>query len=329
MLLPLIFGITLGYYFQNKQLLGVTTKVLPCLLLIASLINIFYKKFKGWQYKKTIASFYYLIFFILGIFLTLFHTHFLNKDYFAKKQYQQLKVWVNSEPEQTNDIVRFEVVVTNGYLNNSEEKCTGNLLIALKIDSLSPIHLNYGDELMILANYLPVEPPYNPAEFNFKQWLASKNIYHQSFIRQDELVKLRENQGNPIIKYALEVRQKQIATYRKLIKDNEAFAVASTLILGYRADLSKETLAAYSKTGTIHALSVSGMHVGIIYIMLNWLLSFLDRKNAGRIFKVTLICALIWYYSLLTGFSPSVLRSAVMLTVFILAKQLKKKHQQL
>lgn len=323
-LLPLIFGIILGYYFQNKQLLGVTITTLSCLLLIASLINIFYKKIKGWKYKKTIASFYYLIFFILGIFLTLFHTHFLSKDYFAKKQYHQLKVWVNSEPKQTNDIVRFEVVVTNGYLNNSEEKCTGNLLIALKVDSLTPIHLNYGDELMILANYLPVEPPYNPAEFNFKQWLASKNIYHQSFIRQDELVKLRANQGNPIIKYALEIRQKQVDTYRKLIKNDEAFAVACTLILGYRADLSNETLAAYSKTGTIHALSVSGMHVGIIYIMLNWLLSFLDRKYWGKLTKTLLICLLVWCYALITGFSPSVLRSAVMLSVYVLSKQYKR-----
>ncbi|MFN0257706.1 ComEC/Rec2 family competence protein [Pedobacter ureilyticus] len=323
-LVPLISGITLAYYFQNEQLLEATTVLLFLMLIAALTINTFYKKIKGWNYKKALASFYYLIFFTLGVFLTLFHTDFLWKNYFTKKQYQQLKVWVNSEPQQTNDILRFEAKVTQGYVNNSPEKCSGILLIALKLDSLSPIHLNYGDELMIAANYLPVEPPYNPAEFNFKQWLASKNIYHQSFIRQDELIKLQEGQGNPIIKYALEVRQKQVAIYRKLIRDDESFAVASTLILGYRADLSKETLAAYSKTGTIHALSVSGMHVGIIYIMLNWLLAFLDKKNAGKIFKVVLICSLIWYYSLLTGFSPSVLRSAVMLTAFILAKQLQR-----
>ncbi|SOD12718.1 ComEC/Rec2 family competence protein [Pedobacter xixiisoli] len=323
-LLPLIGGIILGYYLQNQQLLRVAAIVLASLSIAALLINTFYKKLKAWNYKKPIASLYYLLFFFLGIFLTLFHTNFLRKNYYAHKQYHQLKVWINSEPQQTNDILRFEVAVTDGYLNNVAEKCSGNLLIALKVDSLSPIHLSYGDELLILANYLPVEPPYNPAEFDFKQWLAAKNIYHQSFIRQDELIKLLESEGNPIIDYALKVRKQQVEIYRKLIHDDEAFAVASTLILGYRADLSKETLAAYSKTGTIHALSVSGMHVGIIYIMLNWLLSFLDKKNAGRVFKVILICSLIWYYSLLTGFSPSVLRSAIMLTAFILAKQFKR-----
>ena len=326
MLLPLICGIVLGYYFQNEQLLRVLYFVLASLLLLSALINTFYKKLKAWNYKKSIGTLYYLLYLTTGIFVSLFHTHFLHSNYFAKKQYNQLKVYVNDEPQQTNDILRFEVVVTNGYLNQKPENCSGNLMIALKLDTLSPTKLKYGDELLITAEYLPVEPPYNPAEFDFKAWLAAKNIYHQTFIRQEQLIKLSDDKGNPIIKYALEVRKRQVDIYRKLIKDDEAFAVASTLILGYRADLSKETLAAYSKTGTIHALSVSGMHVGIIYIMLNRLLAFLDRKKTGRIFKVVLICSLIWYYSLLTGFSPSVLRSAIMLTAFILAKQLKRSN---
>lgn len=323
-ILPLILGIILGYYFQNEQLLRVSLIVVVIFLVLAALINTFYKSIKGWRYKKSIASFYYMMFFSVGITITLFHTDFISGNYFAKKQYQQLKVWVSSEPQQTNDILRFEVDVTDGYLNRHQESTSGKLLIALKLDSLSPIKLNYGDELMISAEYLPVEPPYNPAEFDFKAWLASKNIYHQTFIKQEQLVKLGEGQGNPIIKYALEVRRQQVAVYRKLIKDDEAFAVASTLILGYRADLSKETLAAYSKTGTIHALSVSGMHVGIIYIMLNWLLSFLDRNHWRRLLKTILICVLVWCYALVTGFSPSVLRSAIMLSVFVLAKQYKR-----
>jgi competence protein ComEC len=199
-------------------------------------------------------------------------------------------------------------------------KITNQKRQVLKVDSLNPIQLNYGDELIITSKYLPVEPSYNPGEFDFKAWLAAKNIYQQTFINQNHLVKLNTAKGNSIIKYAIEERKKQVAIYRKLIIDDEAFAVASTLVLGYRADLSKETLAAYSKTGTIHALSVSGAHVGIIFFLLNAMLSFLDRKRILKIFKLLLICTLIWYYSLLTGFSSSVLRSAIMLSIFILAK---------
>ncbi len=324
LLFPLSLGIILGYHFQNQQLFRVLFYVLAILIFLATSIHIYYQKLKGWQFKKTIASLYYLLFFSLGLYLSLAHTNFLRSDYFAQKKYTYLKGFISSEPQQNNQILRFELSISEGFLNKKSEHCSGKLLIALKLDSLKPMNLSYGDELMILANYLPVEPPYNPAEFDFKAWLAAKNIYHQSFIKQEELVKINQNQGNSLVKYALTLRQKLVDIYRKLIRNDEAFAVASTLILGYRADLSKETLAAYSKTGTIHALSVSGMHVGIIYIMLNWCLSFLNRKKTGQILKTLIICSLIWYYSLLTGFSPSVLRSAIMITIFIFAKQLNR-----
>jgi competence protein ComEC len=323
-ILPLIIGLVLGFYYPHEQLLRVVKIVLPLLFIINLLINFFYKRIKGWQYQKNIALLNYLLFFVTGLFLSLNHRDTLQSDYFAKRDFTQIRAIIDNEPQQTNDILRFEVKVKNGYLNQKRFIATGKLLIALKVDSIYPIQLKYGDELLMSVDYQPVEPPYNPNEFDFKAWLASKNIYHQTFIRQEQLVKLAEDKGNPIIAYALEVRQKQVATYRKLIKDDEAFAVASTLILGYRADLSNETLAAYSKTGTIHALSVSGMHVGIIYLFLNWFLSFLNRHKFGILLKLVLIISLIWYYSLLTGFSPSVLRSAIMLSVFVFAKSLKR-----
>ncbi len=323
-ILPLILGLVLGYYFPGEQLLRISPIALITLFTISLFINFFYKKIGGWRYKNVIAFIYYSIFLSAGLFLSLNYRDNLKEEYFGKHDYKQVRAVVNNEPEQSGDILRFEVNVRYGYKNNQPLKAIGKLLIALKVDSLHPIHIKYGDELLISVDYQDVEPPYNPNEFNFKSWLASKNIYHQTFIKQNQLIKLAENKGNPIIAYALQVRQRQVATYRKLIKDDEAFAVASTLILGYRANLSKETLAAYSKTGTIHALSVSGMHVGIIYLFLNWLLSFLDRRKFGKIFKVVLIISLIWYYSLLTGFSPSVLRSAIMLSVFIFAKTLSR-----
>ncbi len=259
-----------------------------------------------------------------GALLCALNKQFLAPDYFAAKSYRILKIWISSEPQQTNGILRFNAEVIAGYEDYQPYKVSGILLIALQTDSLKPIKLNYGNELMVAAKYLPVAPPYNPAEFDFRAWLASKNCYQQAFVKQNQVIKLGGQNGSSVIKYALDLRKRQVEIYRKIIKNDEAFAVASTLILGYRADLSGETLAAYSKTGTIHALSVSGMHVGIIYIVLNWLLLFLDRNSKLRLIKITIICLLIWFYALLTGFSPSVLRSAMMLTVYILAKSFNR-----
>ncbi len=323
-LIPFTIGILLAYNFQLRInvlfLLSCSLFLFSCL----TITNIYYKSLKAYNFKSLVGALLFLSWFTFGSLICLLNAQLIKPNHYAKQSYPILKGWIKNEPQVSRQILRFEVSISSGYLNLTPNEASGILLVALKVDSLKPIVLAYGDEIIICCRYLPVEPPYNPAEFDFCAWLATKNIYHQTFINQNQLLQLNHDQGNPIIKYALEVRKRQVDLYRKLIKDDEAFAVASTLVLGYRADLSKETLAAYSQTGTIHALSVSGMHVGIIYVFLNLILFFLNKNNTLKTVKVLLICSLIWYYSLLTGFSPSVLRSAVMLTVYILAKTFNK-----
>lgn len=319
-LFPFLCGIGIFYFDPSiavAKSLAITSSVL--LLLIVTL-NIFYKKSNGYRFKGPIGILILLFFFAFGGLLCLLNNETLKADYFAKKDYSHLKIWVNDEPEQTNDIVRFKANVISGYENSRQIKLSGQLLMALKVDSLNPIYLKYGDVLIISAKYAEVEPPYNPAEFNFKGWLASKNVYEQTFINQNHILKTGRNVGYAVMKFALDLRESQITKYRNLIKDREALSVASTLIFDYRADLSKETLAAYANTGTIHALSVSGSHVAIIFFILDFLLSFLERKRLLRIFKFILICGLIWTYALVTGLSPTVVRAAIMITIFIFAK---------
>ncbi|RZL31213.1 MAG: ComEC family competence protein, partial [Pedobacter sp.] len=319
-LVPFGLGIILAYLFADASFIKPAIATTLVLLSYLLLINSFYKKLKAYNFKGFTGVVFIIFCFFLGSLFCLLNNSSYKKDYFANQNYEYLKVWVNDEPQLNNNILRFQVNVTAVYQNKKAKPAAGKLLIALKVDSLNPVELKYGDELIITSKYLPVEPTYNPGEFDFKAWLASKNVYQQTFINQNQLVKLKSSTGNQIIKYAIEERKKQVAVYRQLIKNDEAFAVASTLVLGYRADLSKETLAAYSKTGTIHALSVSGAHVGIIFFLLNAMLAFLDKNKFGKLFKLVFICSLIWYYSLLTGFSSSVLRSAIMITAFILAK---------
>nr|WP_199156563.1 ComEC/Rec2 family competence protein [Pedobacter sp. ASV2] len=319
-LFPFLLGIALFYFIPSIELLN-TLEILGMLFFSILLINnLTYNKLNLYKFKGINGIFFFVFFFIFGAAICLLNNKSIRKNYFAIREYKSLKVRVDDEPNLTNDILRFKAVVLSGYQSHEQIKLTGELVIALKLDSLNPIKLKYGDEFIVATKYVEVEPSYNPGEFNYKAWLAAQNIYHQTFVNQNQLIKTGKNSGNTIIKIALDLREKQISKYRKLIKNDEAFAVASTLILGYRADLSKETLAAYSKTGTIHALSVSGAHVAIIYIVLEFLLGYLDRKKTLKSIKFILICTLIWAYALITGLSPSVVRSAIMITIFITAK---------
>ncbi|RZK44110.1 MAG: ComEC family competence protein [Pedobacter sp.] len=279
---------------------------------------------KAYRFKYFTGALLFLQFFFMGASLTLNEKDILKVTHFSRLPTKWIKIHIVDEPQIKSNITRFTAVVTKSYGNKGIYNVSGRLLVSLKHDEIEQQPVYYGEELIINAKILPVEPPYNLGEFDFASWLSIKNIYHQTFLDAKDFKKTGRNNGNTITRLALKIRKQQVEIYRKIIKNDEAFSVASTLILGYRSDLSSETLSSYSKTGTIHALSVSGMHVGIIYYFLNWIFGFFDKHRKLKILKVLIICSLVWFYSLLTGFSPSVLRSVIMLTVFIIAKSFNK-----
>src|SRR6202000_2409129 len=129
--------------------------------------------------------------------------------------------------------------------------------------------------------------------FNYKKYLANQNIHYQEFLYPHQFYLLNNNAGNSVIAYSLRLRQRLVEKFKKRMHSPEAIAVASTLILGYKADLSNDVLQAYSKTGTIHVLSVSGAHVAIIYMLLNFALGFLGRYRYGKVLKAIFIITLI------------------------------------
>jgi competence protein ComEC len=192
------------------------------------------------------------------------------------------------------------------------------LLVTIKDSSAGK--LCYGDELLIPAKYNAVEPPLNPAEFNYKQYLAHKNIYYQAFLYPKQYVLLKTNAGNQLIARSLRVRQHLVEKLKLRMHDTAAYAVASTIILGYKADLSEDTRQAFAATGTVHILSVSGAQVAIIYFILAFALTCLDRYKGGRFVRAAIIITVIWYYAMLTGFSLSVCRVSVMVSLVVAGK---------
>lgn len=323
-LLPFSIGIWVLRETENTKLNLLVQFFTFFLIFLLLIISVLYKPLKVYNYKWSIAILVNISFLFLGSFWYVNANQTTNFNNFSCNQADFLRISVAGEPQQQGSILRFTARVHTAYTADQKREVTGNILVSLPSGLHHPVKIHYGEVYFIPANYKAVEPPHNPAEFDFKSWLALQNINHQVFLQAHELISSKEDKGLALVRFALDLRKRQVSIYRKLIKDDNAFAVAATLILGYRSDLNAETLAAYSKTGTIHALSVSGMHVGIIYMVLNWLLGWMDRKLILRWTKVAILLILIWFYTLLTGYSASVLRSAVMLSMFILAKSVHR-----
>ncbi len=243
-----------------------------------------------------------------------------HSSYFEKRPADVLLVKVSNEPQFKNGYLRFTADAKLSNYKGINTIVSGAVLLILHADNVYASKISYGDELVIPAKYTAIDPPFNPAEFNYKQYLAQQNIYAQEFLNLHDIRVIKRNAGNPLVSYSLKLRQKLVNQFKRYLYSKEAIAVASTLILGYKAELDNDILQAYSKTGTIHVLSVSGAHVAIIFTLINMLLGFLDRYKYGRLFKAIFTILLIWYYSLLTGLSPAVCRAAVMISLIIIGK---------
>ena len=325
MLIPFcggIFCVSIGSWFNDLStvIYVLTSSIICCLFLL----NIFYLPLKIYRFKTLIGFLIYLLAFASGMALTIFKSDVLASNHFSRKSYQYFKIVVNQEPQKRNTVLMFKAKVISGFDRIQQHTTVGNILVSVQCDISFIKHIQYGDILVIPNTFQETRANPNPATFDYKRWLAMQHIHHQVFLKEAEIYSLPGNHGNWLIQYALQLRTKQVKYFRKILKDDNVYAVASTLILGYRADLDEEVIGYYAKTGTIHALSVSGMHVGLIYIVLNWVLVFLNRKRLGRITKTCLILILIWSYTMLTGLSPSVLRSAIMISVFVLGKQINR-----
>ncbi len=318
LIIPYLLGIGLGLNLLAGADLSWLTIIFFSLGIIFIALNLNYARFKIYKYRWFGGALITLILLLFGWISVIRYNELNDSLHFSKTPAQYFVVKINNEPNLKNGLLRFTADIEGSINNGKKTNVNGTLLIAIKDSSAKSLY--YGDELLIPAKYNPVDRPFNPAEFNYKKYLANQNIYYQAFLYPEQYVLLNTNTGNPVIAYSLRLRQRLIEKFKRNMRDTNAIAVASTLILGYKADLSNDILQAYSKTGTIHVLSVSGAHVAIIYILLTLVLGFLDKYRFGRLVKAFIIISLIWYYSLLSGFSPAVCRAAVMISMVIIGK---------
>ena len=96
--------------------------------------------------------------------------------------------------------------------------------------------------------------------------------------------------------------------------EGDAYAVVAAMALGDKSALTKDLRETYSVTGASHVLALSGLHLGIIYMLLSLLV--LGRRR--RMFSQLFLIVSIWGFVFLVGMSMSVVRAAIMISVYAL-----------
>jgi competence protein ComEC len=183
--------------------------------------------------------------------------------------------------------------------------------------------LKPGDVILCKATLQPIPSPLNPHAFDYQHYLGLQRISLQAFIGNEDWVHIGY-QAN-IKALCDQWRNGLLHILAQHITTKNEFAVGAALSLGYKSALSSEIRTAYTSTGAMHVLAVSGLHVGLVQLLLSWCLGLI--KPAWRYWsglKVGVVILSIWSFALLTGASPSVLRAASMFSFLAIGLELKR-----
>ncbi len=189
--------------------------------------------------------------------------------------------------------------------------------------------LKYGDKIIFKSRINKITNPGNPHEFDYKKYLLRKGITGQVFLKNDNWKIISHHHANPIFDFAYRIRNQLETVYEKSGITGNELSVLQALTLGDRSEIDDEIRQAYVASGAMHILAVSGLHVGIIFLLFNFLLKFLDKikynkKHIGTWTKAVLLMIVIWSFAILSGLSPSIRRAAVMFTFVIIGKALNR-----
>lgn len=176
---------------------------------------------------------------------------------------------------------------------------------------------------MVMMKITPV--PLNPSDTGFPSALfLRRQVLAKAWVK-DTIVVLPEERNPGVRTIAMRWRARVADLFVSHFPDQRIAAVATALVVGEELPIDQELSRAYSVSGTLHILCVSGMHVGLVYVMLAFVLKSLRRHALLKHLYYPIVITLVWAYALLAGASPSVVRASVMCSILLLSEWLNRK----
>ncbi|MEP2239322.1 MAG: ComEC/Rec2 family competence protein [Maribacter sp.] len=315
--LLLIVGILIGYFFPfNLQYLLVFTVFL--FLLLAS-IFIFEKNTKSVLFGSIAA----LTFVSLGTYSYTTAQPINSSNHYSNFTTTQNEQWI---------LKIKEVLKPNPYTSRyyvsvksvDDNTVNGTILLAIPKDT-SKLRLAIDDELITYSQVLPVSEPLNPHQFDYKKYLANLGIYHQMRITTKQFIQI-ENSNTSLRGFAAKTRNHIISKLKQENFGPDELGVIQALLLGERSDISEETYTNYQKAGAVHILAVSGLHIGILLLVIQFLLSPLKNIPKGSTIILILSVLFLWIFAFIAGLSASIIRATTMFTFVAYALYLNRPH---
>lgn len=202
--------------------------------------------------------------------------------------------------------------------------CSGEVLLYIENKKQKKLVIP-GDILTIQSQLKEIPGALNPDQFDYAENLKRQHILHKITVAPEDIFK------EPAVaksKYRLahQFRSQIVKNLNHHPFTEKQKSIMKALLLGQRQDISKETFSQYRDAGAIHLLAVSGLHVGILFLIFNFILRPLHYfGKKGTILKTILCIVLLWCFAVIAGLSPSVLRAVTMFSFLSVGLHLRSR----
>lgn len=325
MLIPLALGIWFSTFFRFFAFSPVVTLgVAIALFLMAGLAVFMLKSIRfNWLFGGIMACYLFMV----GTALTQAHEVSEKHDYFRKYESiaRHYVARVYDYPTERENSIKAVLELEYQFGDSLPSRPVTGKVMAYFQKSDSAFALRYGDLIAVSAPIGEVAPPKNPGEFDYRAHLMRKGITGQCWLKDSDWIDLQTNKANPLFAFSYRFRDRLLLSLQRCgVKDKE-FGVAAAILLGYDDSLADDVRKNYVAAGSMHILCVSGLHVGIIFLLASFLLGFLNRKKWQKMLKNSLLLLLIWFYAFVAGLSPSILRATLMISFVIVGEMIQRK----
>jgi competence protein ComEC len=200
-------------------------------------------------------------------------------------------------------------VKVNIYLAQQEESTPAN-----KRHYLSE-KLKYGDEIELTCKISLPSTSRNPGQFDYKYYLTRQKPRVEaiaSVVSLNNIEIISEGHGNLFYTFVYDLKKKLNTVIEKNVK-KESVPLVSSILLGNREKVPGNLMDGFLKTGTIHFLAISGLHVGILVVTLHYFLR-LFRFNTR--YLAIIIILIVFFYAAITGMKPPIIRAGIMVAMY-------------
>lgn len=314
-----ISGILLAYYTKPFLLIVYILFAISILFFLSTYFSFHTNTKPNFLFGVSV----YLLAFSIGFTTQVFHTDSFQQNNYThyKKIFDKNHTFTLTLKEKLKNTAYNERYIAQ--LNSiNAQNASGKILLNIHKDSLK--------HLFIISNQLKINAllnkntiQKNPNQFDYSKYLENKQIYAQLYASPQE-IKISSFIKKDIRYYAAALRTKIIQNLEKSKFKNKELNIALALILGQQQEIEPKVKQDYQYAGAVHILAVSGLHVGFIVVFVNFLLLPLPNTKKSSFIKLIITLTLLFLYGILTGLSPSVVRSVVMFSFIAIGQYLRR-----